>query len=267
MNQSQVRLNILERSKKEKLDTRIEENVPTIEPQTSISILSDIQEETDCCSICLEEFGNVDLVTLRCGHKLHLTCYTTLVSRYTERCPLCRALILNLDINNISSIQQDIMYRLRNNAKELPKIIVITRAGRPEEMRTICGNIEILIHFRLVKKFNYYCRSSRNNRVYYKLTHTGNIYLDTDERRRFAHYRASFPFERRRFLLAQIVNCVNSGVYGVNNDTIRDAIESFQLVGEPSLERIMQFAPIAYKYCYSSKAKAMIKGLLRPTRA
>ena len=52
------------------------------------------RKQEDCCSICLEELTIVGLATLRCGHKLHLTCYTTLISMPVgRRCPLCRDVI------------------------------------------------------------------------------------------------------------------------------------------------------------------------------
>ena len=155
MNQSQVtsilrRLNIIER---------------TIEP-----LQQDQQDQQDYCSICLEELENVGLVTLRCGHKLHLTCYTTLVSNrnYSKKCPLCRDNIHPQSVHfeapdqifeHLTPLQQCIL----NTIRSYPQSIRIIRdrltsaSGQPESawpisMQRVINIINILIGYRLVQK-------------------------------------------------------------------------------------------------------------------
>ena len=69
-----------------------------------------MNRDVDECCICLEDMVD-DLVTLRCGHKLHQNCYDLYKTYKTKEnksvyCPICRRF---LKLNIIGSMDEECM--------------------------------------------------------------------------------------------------------------------------------------------------------------
>jgi len=95
----------------------------------SINIESpEVLEETDSCPICLDNITDKNTVILRCGHKLHLTCYNQLIfsdnihGGHCLLCPLCRG-------------EFEFEDKVKNNMRQILSIINREEQRRMEQQR------------------------------------------------------------------------------------------------------------------------------------
>ena len=84
-----------------------------------------LEQEKDCCCICLDELEKTNVTTLACSHSIHLNCFMEFMlcgsnNSNNNKCPLCRT-----DINMSSSIKTKIQ-NINNNDIDNEYILFVT---------------------------------------------------------------------------------------------------------------------------------------------
>lgn len=92
----------------------------------------------DCCSICLEDIEDHNLVMLECSHELHEKCYNKLIESTNQVCPVCRT---EIDVTDFFEMMckkiSDIDIAIQEHHKKVVKSV--------DKLKKISNALEILL--------------------------------------------------------------------------------------------------------------------------